>query len=329
MTSAVEHLLRPDPMRATLSLRGLEADNLLAFLALLGALRALDRARPGWAARASWMGPPWEARLHLAEEVAEEDVGVAASEGCEIVATCFDDDGRRNVSFTRDEYRAFASRLRADPVGAALVAALAAEWPEKKAGGVQAGPLVMLFGQGHQDFLDRLLAVPRGDLPPRHKKARKPPDLRDPAKVTEALFRPWRRSDDADAFRWDPEEDQRYALRFDNPSTAGAAATVHGANRLAALGFLTYACAPSASGPAVPGVTRDREGVSFVWPLWTAPLTLSAIEALLSHPEVIRGDLERVRPLGIVEILRARRIPNGKFMNVTRAMPLRPSRRSV
>jgi acyl-coenzyme A synthetase/AMP-(fatty) acid ligase len=40
------------------------------------------------------------------------------------------------------------------------------------------------------------------------------------------------REDDADGFRWDPQDDQRYALRYDNPSLAGAAPTVVGANRL-------------------------------------------------------------------------------------------------
>ena len=35
-------------------LDGLEPDNLLAFMALLGLLRTLEEARPGWRPRASW-----------------------------------------------------------------------------------------------------------------------------------------------------------------------------------------------------------------------------------------------------------------------------------
>jgi hypothetical protein len=35
-------------------LDGLEPDNLLAFLALLGLLRALDTRRPDWHSRAGW-----------------------------------------------------------------------------------------------------------------------------------------------------------------------------------------------------------------------------------------------------------------------------------
>ena len=39
---------------ATHRLDGLEHDNLLAFMALLGLLRALEGARPDWRARVSW-----------------------------------------------------------------------------------------------------------------------------------------------------------------------------------------------------------------------------------------------------------------------------------
>ena len=38
----------------SLRLEGLEPDNLLAFLALLGLLRALEASRPTWQPRAAW-----------------------------------------------------------------------------------------------------------------------------------------------------------------------------------------------------------------------------------------------------------------------------------
>src|SRR5690606_18996728 len=100
-------------------------------------------------------------------------------------------DGRANVKFTRAEYRAYAERVRTDPVGAALAAALVAELPARRDGSLRPSPLVMMFGQGHQNFLDRLVAVPRGDLPNRFKKKKSPPDMADPAKIAEALFQPW------------------------------------------------------------------------------------------------------------------------------------------
>jgi hypothetical protein len=41
-----------------IELKGLEPDNLLAFLALLGLLRALEAAQPGWRPRVGWFGTP-------------------------------------------------------------------------------------------------------------------------------------------------------------------------------------------------------------------------------------------------------------------------------
>lgn len=314
--------LDPPADAAVLDLPGLEADNLLAFLALLGLLRALGLARPPWRPRASWTGPPWKARLHIAEEADKEAIARAAHEGVDRIVASFDVDGRSNVDFDRNGYRAFATRVRGNPVAASLAAALTAELPEKRTGGLQAAPLVMLFGQGHQNFLDRIVAVARDIPPSRHVKLKKPPNMRGPAKIAEALFAPWRREDDADAFRWDPKEDQRYALRHGDPSREGAALTVHGANRLAAIGFLSCSTAPGERRVTTVGAARDKDTWGFVWPIWSEPLSLAGIEALLTHPLLADGHSADLGLLGVLEVLRARRIPNGKFMNVTRAAPL-------
>ena len=51
-----------------LQLGGLEPDNLLAFLALIGILRAVQAARPNWQVRTVWAGPPWRASLLVRRE---------------------------------------------------------------------------------------------------------------------------------------------------------------------------------------------------------------------------------------------------------------------
>jgi hypothetical protein len=315
-------LLDGPDLRPAMELPGLEADSLLAFLALMGLLRALETARPNWKPRASWQGPPWVALLHLSEDADKAAVAGAANEGILTIAREFNVDGRHNVDFDRDDYRAYVERTRAHPTGAALAAALTSEWPEKKAGGLAASPLVMMFGQGHQNFLDRLLDVPRGELPSRLKKLKSPPDMRDATKIAEALFLPWKREDDAHGFRWDPEEDQRYALRFDDPSAAGAALTVVGANRLAAIGFLSFPSAPGVRRMTTVGVSHEKGEWAFLWPIWSPPLSRLAIEALLSHPDLIRCAPNKLRSYGVLEIFRAYRISNGKYMNMTRARPV-------
>lgn len=304
---------------AVLPLVGLEADNLLAFVALLGLLRALEIARPTWRPRASWRGSPWIAHLHVAESADETRVAQAASEGIARLAEFLDVDGRSNVDFDRGGYRGYVERIRQNSTTLALASALTAEMPQKKSGGLQAAPLVMMFGQGHQNFLERIVDIARGKLPKSLAKLKSPPDLNDPRKIAEALFDQWRRVDETPAFRWDPDENQRYAWQYGDPSAAGAAPTVHGANRLAAIGFLSFATAPGERNMGVVGASRDNKGWSFVWPIWFAPLSREAVETLLAHPAVANGEHETVAALGVIEVLGARRIANGKFMNVARA----------
>src|SRR5207249_4743334 len=98
--------------------------------------------------------------------------------------------------------------------------------------------------------------------------------------------------------------------------------SVVGANRLAAIGLLSFPAAPGERGLTAAGARRDENGWSFLWPIWSAPLSRGTIESILCHPAIATPALDALRPLGIVDLLRARRISNGKFMNVTRAQPV-------
>jgi len=310
-----------------IAMPGLEADNLLAFLALMGMLRAIETAAPELEPRVSWYDSPWTALLHLAHDASKAEIAELVARGCSTLAESFDVDDRSNVDFDRTSWRAYATRVAGSSVGAALAAAVTAEYPPKRnSTALRAAPLVMMFGQGHQNFLERLREVPNAGVPERAQKGRSAAAESAADKIAEALFAPWERKDRANSFRWDPEEDQRYALRFGDPSRAGAAPTVHGANRLAALGLLSFTCVPGSRSVRVAGTLQRNGKVSFVWPLWKQPLGRSAIEALLGHPAVLAGDLDAVRALGVTEILRASRINNGKFLNVTRAAPHRAQR---
>lgn len=71
-----------------------------------------------------------------------------------------------------------------------------------------------------------------------------------------ALLRSWRRPDLAPAFRWDPAEDVRYALRADDPS-GDKSLTRHGANRRAALGLAVLTATPARRAGAGAGGGRE------------------------------------------------------------------------
>jgi hypothetical protein len=314
--------LNPPREAVVLKLPGLAADNLLAFMALLGLLRALEQARPDWQPRARWAGRPWRAELLLEQQVVREDVAVAADAGITAIASAYrfgpvgtNQAPPRDVKFSRDEFRALVSQMRGDIAGAALVSALAAELPRRDDGRIVPAPLVLLSGQGHQHFLDRLVAVPRLAAPRIQGRSRAPQPTA-PAKLTEALFADWTRPDATHGFRWDPADDQRYALRFGDPSEAGAANTVHGANRLAAIGLLSFPCVAGVKSLAAAGSGHSEGERVYFWPIWNTALTLAAIELLLVQ-DLLVLDLHERRARGIAAMMRAQRISNGKFKNVT------------
>jgi hypothetical protein len=240
-------------------LDGLESDNLLAFLALLGLLRALevdDRQRAKGDAlrsRAAWDvdTPPLRPKLFLARDSTQEDVLESAARGLEALAATYDFGGRKDLNHSREECRALleqearvarlGSRDRID-----LLAAMMSDGAIKddKKELVDPTPLCLLFGQGHQHFLDRLAKVPRQPAPLSRGRGRNSA-VSAAECLGHALFQPWHRNDPTFSFRWDPEEDVRYALMAGNPTDAAyKGGTQHGANRLAAIGLATLTLVP-------------------------------------------------------------------------------------
>ncbi|HVC61691.1 MAG TPA: hypothetical protein VND19_15170 [Acetobacteraceae bacterium] len=306
-------------------LAGLEPDNLLAFLALLGALRALDTARPEWRARAYWdVGtPPLRPVLTLAVPQTGDAVATAAAEGAATLARSHRFE-RNDLNYPRPEARDLLTEEQGEQ-RSELLDALMSDGATREDESIWPTPLCFLFGQGHQHFLARLVDIPAGRLPAKLAKTRRPPDLNAPDFIARTLFAPWTRNDPTDGLRWDPAEDRRYALRADDPS-GDPAGMQHGANRLAAVGL------PVLSGAVVRrrGETRflnvatsygGEGGIRITWPIWTVPARLHGIRSLLAHP-ALAGDAKEIGKLaaqGVAFAFRAQRISVGKFFNVTLA----------
>ena len=228
-------------------------------MALLGLLRTLEEARPGWRPRASWtvVEPPLRPRLHIVENVGSNAVAEAAAEGLAVLARHHDFDGLRDLTLAPEDA---AQRLReaadSDSYIAGLWAALVSDAARVVRGRraaiardgkkVEPTPLCFLFGQGHQHFLSRLASVPKETVPLKRGSAQKR-SVSEAECLGEALFAPWRRPDEAKerSFRWDPHEDVRYALRANNPTNKKTKeGTQHGANRLAAVGLSLLTVVP-------------------------------------------------------------------------------------
>ena len=233
-------------------LDGLEPDNLLAFMALLGVLRALEEARPGWHSRVSWTvdEPPLRPTLRVPETADEATVVESVAEGLNGLARHHDFDGLSDLTLSPEDA---AQRLRKAATGAnrnryaadlwsALASDIATSRDGKK---VEPTPLCLMFGQGHQHFLSRLASVPREQVPPKRGTVGRKVEISETDCLSEALFASWERPDKTASFRWDPNEDVRYALRARDPTDSKTKDTTqHGANRLAAVGLSVLTVVP-------------------------------------------------------------------------------------
>lgn len=313
------------PTAITHALIGLEPDTLLGFLALVGTLAGLDLVRPSWNARAHWSGNPGYPILSLAEPASADDVAAALAESMAAAAPSFDFDGRKLIDWTPAEFRAWLQTSEHHLVP--ITAALAIEYPVRLSGKLMASPYALQLGPSHQNVLERftraITCEGLGDPPSRPRR----PPWDAPQYITEALFNVWQRADDsAAALRWDPAEDQRYALRHGSPSKGGAAATNHGANRLAVLGLAHLPAAPldaTASACRQAGATRRRGKVEFRWPIWTTPWSLATLVSVLTSPGLMADGLEaHTVPSDVTVVMTSRRVSNQKLLNVTRATAL-------
>ena len=305
-------------------LNGLEPDNLLAFLALLGLLRALQKDGDDTGARISWSvdHPPIRPVLHLDAPKTETRLVAAVIRGIRALATDFDFGERKDLRVLRDEGADLLSKAR-DSQSAGIWSALVSDAAVLRDGTrLEPTPLCLMFGQGHQHFLARLASVPRLKTPPARGRGRAKTVVSEEQALVEALFDQWRRPDATDSFRWDPKEDVRYALRANDPTDAKTKETTqHGANRLAAIGLPLLTVSPQShlgGNPrlAVRGGGRDARGrFTFSWPIWRDAITLSCVCHLLDHPRLDNAEIRLA--LGVVEQRVATRVPNGKFMNFT------------
>jgi len=91
--------------RTTHRLDGLEPDNLLAFMALLGLLRVLEETRPDWRPRVFWTfdEPPLRPTLRVQETADETAIVEAASEGLRSLSACHDFDVLRDLTLLPKE----------------------------------------------------------------------------------------------------------------------------------------------------------------------------------------------------------------------------------
>ncbi len=299
-------------------LDGLEPDNLLAFLALLGLLRALETADPALYPRAAWDidRPPLRPRLFLAREINHGDVAKAAVKGAGTLVQADDFKGLSKLKLSPEEARKILAEVAsASSQGSRRMADL---WSALISDAVVKNKVVertplCLLDVAQTNFLKTIASVcSLQALPTRNRKQVPASDV-----IADAIFRKWRREDETPSFRWDPVEDSRHAYRWAAP-TDDKQGVEHGANMLAAIGLPSLTVVPGENGRVLELLGGYRsQGFSFAWPIWRDPASLTAIGVLLSHPKL--REVDGLLHLGVDHVVVARRVKNGKYMNFARA----------
>lgn len=143
------------------------------------------------------------------------------------------------------------------------------------------------------------------------------------------LFGVWDYRDEGYSLRWDPIGDQRYALRWRDPSKSKLAdgpGMMLGADCLAVEALRWFPTMPVGRHAVTTGFRRvGRREFYFVWPIWTPALELESVRSLLALPDLTRDSIDResLRSRGIAEVFRSQRIQqNQYYSNFLPAQPV-------
>lgn len=311
---------------------GLEPDNLLAFLALLGLLRSLEISHPELRPRAYWdlSVSPLRPVLTMARPATIQDVCTSALDGVVIFRNSLRAFYRLKTGLpaSRNLFRSLARRcakaITTSDIGTEkyrlwrlrcdLMACLATEVYTGRSE-VEQSPLKLPSGQ--MAFVAAMF------------------DLANQCRaedVERSFFGSWSYSFKGSSLRLSPEEAQRYAYRASDPSPEGAS-TELGASALAGMGVLSLPMSPGHDHWTMVAYSGTRREGRIVWPIWGPNddmagrgASLSGIEAMLNATALERMGENRMPP-GAQMIAVARRYlldpSQGDYGNIAGA-ELRP-----
>ena len=143
------------------------------------------------------------------------------------------------------------------------------------------------------------------------------------------LFGVWDYRDDGYSLRWDPIGDQRYALRWRDPSKSKLAdgpGMMIAADSLAIEAMRWFPTLPVGRQAQTTGFKRfSRREIYFVWPIWTPMLGTDTVRSLLALPDLVHVPIDHrsLARRGIQEVYRSQRIQqNQYYSNLLPAQPI-------
>ena len=308
-------------MSATLVLNGLDGSNPLAFLAALGTLKSVSLLWPEQRAFLAWkiQDGAWRPMLKIAEPRTNEMICAALATRLQAFenhrALAVGDDLTIDAEIYGEYARQAASEAEKDRTWADFAGAFGCEaLTRKDSNEILDTAFRTMAGAGHQHFLKSMRNICRETNAIHFEKA---------------LFSAWRYDDPLTnlSLRWDPRDDQRYALRWDDPSgdsTRAYSGSMLGANRLAIEALPFFPVAPDGRRLRTTGFAEGQGyGTWFVWPIWETFIDVEVCRSLVAHEALSKSPPDRTRlaARGVVEIFRSRRLTIGKIRSFTPAQP--------
>ena len=309
-----------------LLLGGLSADNPLGYLAALGILRTATLAAPETQFELNWeiTSGHWRPRLHFLKDFSRTTLidllDKQLKDSGNLDALNLDD----NLTIGIKEYRRTmitcqSSASLKDRRNADFLAAFGSDIIESQSNGKPTGQIAdtdfrTMSGAGHQHFLKTIRTFIE-DTQASH--------------LGKAIFEDWIYEDalKGHSMRWDPVDDIRYALRWNNPSRDSDRKTrgsVWGGNRLAIEALPLFPTQPYQHALRTTGFSRVSRVIALSWPVWLPPIRLSEVRSLLALAQLQeeQPDHAKLSALGIEEVFRSQRITQGKYRNFATAVPV-------
>ncbi len=153
-------------------------------------------------------------------------------------------------------------------------------------------------------------------------------DAVDAERIHQTLFSVWDYQDDGYSLRWDPIGDQRYALRWRDPSKSKLSdgpGTMLAADALATEAFRWFPTLTIGQQAHTTGFHQvGRREMYFVWPIWTPMVGPQTMRSLITLPDLFRTtmDYASLSKRGIEMVYRSQRIQqNQYYSNFAPAQP--------
>ena len=329
-------------------LNGLEPDNLLAFLALLGLLRSLELAHPNWRPKVYWAlnESPLRPVLTTYGSTTEGMVCDAAVDGLRIF---------RQVLFPfrhelpgKEGLKKELPKKQDKPKSEKLRKALIRDRAHQRS---LAKRCIMAQQVSRLDIEKRtvwrlrcdLVACSAANVIKKDKEIETTPmkltsgnmpfigtmfelaDKCEAGDLQKSIFGNWEYANKGNSLRFSPDEAQRYAYRATDPSDEGAY-TEFAATALSGLGLLSFPMVERGSYWKMPAYSGTSSKGRICWPIWGSEggngSSLSTIEAMLRALPLEQGKSPKLFGTGAM-VTTARRYaldPNQPYYgNISRA----------